>query len=99
MRVQRRHGRVRGAGWPDQTGSSSHSGERGSGAETLPNPHPSVAEPERLDGFHRLADAGAHLVGVHHRRERDFRAKAHKEEAPGVIVGDLGALTGSGFGV
>jgi hypothetical protein len=35
--------------------------------------------PSVLHGLHRLADARTHLVGVHHRRERDFRVKAHKE--------------------
>jgi hypothetical protein len=39
----------------------------------------SVAEPMDLGGLHRLADAGAHLVGVHHRRKRDLRVQAHKE--------------------
>ncbi len=51
----------------------------GGSRNSLPNPRSSVAEPERLRGFHRLSDAGAHLVCVHHRRKRDFRVKAHKE--------------------
>ncbi len=35
--------------------------------------------PRGLDRLHGLADAGAHLVGVHHRHERNFRVKAQKE--------------------
>jgi hypothetical protein len=37
------------------------------------------SRPDGLRGFHRLTDAGAHLVGVHHGSERDLRIQTHKE--------------------